>query len=152
MQPWYAQNARYLLENRQQGVTPDGPVVVSLVSGEFEQLALFVRADMPPERIDWRMLVNLPVWVWVNAKAPLQWVLSTVHHIAMARPKELILRFEQGDKVHDVEVGYGHHLPAIADIAAVHEFQWAPLNVGGTIVGRRLEKALLKHQPKGKFL
>lgn len=150
--PWYAQNARYLLENRQQGIVPDGPIVVSLVGGEFDQLALFVRPDMPVDRIDWRMLVNLPVWVWVNARAPLQWVLNTVHHIAAARPKELILRFEQGETIHDIDVGYGHHMPPIADICASHYFQWTPINVGGTALGYRLKKALLSKKKYGEIL
>lgn len=152
MTPWYAQNARLLLQNRQHGITPDGPVVVSLVAGEFDLPTLFVHADMPIDRLDWRMLVNLTVWVWASAKAPIERVLETVYRIAIARPKELILRFEHGDEVHDVEVGYGHHLPGVAGFAPVHQFQWAPINVGGTALGRRLKRALLSKKPNGVFL
>jgi len=152
IRPWYAQNARQLLENRQHGMTPDGPVVVSLVAGEFDHPALFVHADMPHDRLDWRMLVNLTVWVWASSKAPLQQVLDTVYRIATAKPKELILRFEHADIVHDIEVGYGHHLPSVAGVSAVHQFQWSPINVGGTSLGYRLKKALLSKKPNGEFL
>ncbi|MBP9149236.1 MAG: hypothetical protein KBG00_10690 [Rhodoferax sp.] len=110
------------------------------------------RLDLPHDRIDWRMLVNLSVWVWASAKAPLQQVLDTVYRIALVRPRELVLRFEQGDMVHDIEVGYGHHLPATAGVAAVHRFQWAPINVGGSPLGYRLKKALLSKKPNGEFL
>ncbi len=98
------------------------------------------------------MLVNLSVWVFATAAVPLQRVIDTVYRIALARPKDLILRFEQGDTVHDVEVGYGHHLPAVADCYPVHQFQWSPINVGGTVFGRRLKKALLSKKPNGEKL
>jgi len=62
------------------------------------------------------------------------------------------LCFEQGDVLHSVEVGYGHHMPAVADCYPVHQFQWGPINVGGTALGRRLKKALLSKKPTGEFL
>lgn len=150
MRPYYAMNARQLLEKRKAGTTPAAPVVVSFFEGFYpNQETLFVADDMPSERMDWRMLVNLSVWVIVDKSVALEKMLETVFRIALAKPKELILRFEQGDKVHDIEVGYGHHLPAIAGIPAVHEFQWAPINVGGTAMGKRLVKALKLKKPNG---
>jgi len=146
--PWYASNARGLLENRREGHTPDAPVNVSLMGGEFDDIALFVRPDMPAQMLDWRMLVNLDVWLWANPSIPLGQVLATASRIAHARPKELILRFEQGNQIHDIEVGSGTHRPAIADIAAEHTFTWMPINLGGTPIGKRLRDALRTvHKP-----
>ena len=151
--PFYAQNARQLLDNRRLGVAPQKPVVVALCAGHFpDQVTLLASADLPPERMDWRMLVNLSVWVWASATVPLQRVLETVYRIAQARPRELVLCFWQDDVLHSVEVGYGHHLPAVANCFAVHQFQWDPINVGGTHLGRRLKKALLSKKPTGEFL
>lgn len=151
--PFYAQNARQLLDNRRVGAIPQDPVVVALSADYFpDHVTLLVTADFPPERMDWRMLVNLSVWVFAKASVPLQRVIDTVYRIALARPKELILRFEHGGTVHDVEVGYGHHLHAVADCYPVHQFQWCPINVGGTGLGRRLKKALLSKKPDGEKL
>lgn len=153
MRPYYAHNARHLLEQRKGGTTPATPVVVSFFEGFYpNNETLFASEDMPSERMDWTMLVNLSVWVIVDKSIALEKILETVFRIALVKPKELILRFEQGDRVHDVEVGYGHHLPAIADIAAVHEFQWAPINVGGTTIGKRLVKALKLKKKSGEKL
>lgn len=151
--PFYAQNARQLLDNRRIGVVPADPVVVALSGGSFPgHVTLLASADLPAERMDWSMLVNLSVWVLASAKVPLRKVIDAVYRIALARPKELVLRFEHGEKVHDVEVGYGHHLPAVADCYPVHQFQWCPINVGGTGLGRRLKKALLSKKPDGEKL
>lgn len=153
MRPYYAGNARQLLELRKSGQTPDKPVVVTFFEGFYPgQETLFLSDEMPAQRMDWRMLVNLSVWVIVDKTIALETMLETVFRIALARPKELILRFEQGDKVHDIEVGYGHHLPSVAGIPAVHEFQWAPINVGGTSLGKRLVKALKTKSKNGEKL
>jgi len=152
MKPWYATGARQLLQNRKDGLMPEGPVVVSLVGGEFTETALFTRPDMPMDLMDWRMLVNLTVWVWASAKAPLDRIVELTWRIAQVRPKELVLRFEHGDAVHDIDVGSGHHLPAIADISPVHQFFWAPINVGGTALGLRIKKALLSKKTYGEIL
>ena len=152
MTPWYATNARGLLEARKQGKSPPGPVVVSLVGEHFTETALFLRNDMPGDRMDWRMLGDLDVWIWANAQASMQWIVDTTWRIARARPKELVLRFDHGGKVHDIECGSGHHLPAIADIPAVHQFQWAPINTGGTQLGKRIKRALLAAHPYGAIL
>lgn len=151
-QPWYATNARSLLAARREGLTPTGPVVVSLVGQEFGEPALYLRPDVAPERFDWRMLVNLEVWVWASASAPLGWVVDTVWRIAKARPAELALRFEHGGKTHDIDCGSGCHHPAVADIPAVHEFLWLPINTGGTALGYRILRALTNQHPKGQKL
>src|ERR1035437_6484283 len=107
---FYAQNARQLLESRQNGLIPAGPVVVSLVGGNFTETALFVRDDMPLNRLDWRMLVDLDVWVWATKKVALASVIAVTHAVAKAKPKTLFLRFEDTQKhVHDVDVGSGRH-------------------------------------------
>ena len=152
MTPWYATNARGLLEARKQGRSPPGPVVVSLVGQHFTETALFLRPDMPADRLDWRMLVNLDVWVWASAEVSMQWIVDTTWRIARVRPKELTVRFEHSGHVHDVDCGSGHHLPAVADIAPVHQFQWAPINVGGTALGKRIKQALLAAHPYGEIL
>lgn len=152
MKLWYATGARQLLQDRQDGLMPAEPVVVSMVSGEFDETALYVRPDMPQELMDWRMLVNLTVWVWASAKAPLDRIVETTWRIAQARPKELILRFEHGDKVHDIDVGSGYHRPAIAGVLPAHQFWWMPVNVGGTALGLRIKKSLLSKKSYGAIL
>lgn len=146
--PFYATNARDLLETRQQGMVPAGPVVVSLVGGEFSEPVLYVRTDMPADRLDWRMLVNLDVWLWASPAAPLNWLLGIASRIAAVRPKTLFLRFEDAGQVHDVEVGEGIHRPSIADIPAHHSFTWVPINCCGTLWGARLRKALIATHPR----
>jgi len=158
MTAWYAINARQLLDARRQGMTPAGQVVVSLVGGDFPGCtALYLRPDMPADRLDWRMLVNLPVWVWANGRAPLDWLVTTTARIAQARPRELLVRFEQPREVlwtladkqhtevietHDVEVGTGEHRAAIADIPGTHEFTWAPIRLSPTNIAAGLQNAL----------
>lgn len=158
MSAWYAQNARQLLESRQQGMTPDGQVVVSLVGGShLGATVLHVRQEMPVDRIDWRMLVNLPVWVWANGRAPLGWLVATTARIAAARPSELVVRFEQprevsfdfnGEKTtetidtHDIEVGHGTHIPAVSDIPPHHAFWWGPIRLSPTHIAKGIQKAL----------
>ena len=146
--PWYASSARTLLANRREGFTPDSPINVSLMGGEFDDIALFVRPDMPVEMLDWRMLVNLDVHLWANPTVAIGKVLATASRIAHARPKELVLRFEQANHIHDIEVGSATHRPAIADIPAEHTFTWMPINLGGTPLGKRLRDALrTAHKP-----
>lgn len=141
-QPWYALNARQLLAAREAGMRPDGVVQVTLTAAENPPGALLVRPDMPADRLDWRMLVDLPVWLWADASVPFERLAGIARGIAARRPSELLLRFLTGETVHDVEVGYGNHHQAIADIPAEHTFVWLPLNLGGTSVGARLMRAL----------
>lgn len=150
MKPWLAINARNLLEHRQQGWTVDGPVVVSLVGGEFTETALYVKPDMPVEAMDWRMLVNLDVWLWASAKTFLDRVLATAWRIAQVRPKQLNLRFEHQGQIHEIDVGTGWHTQGheAHGLPANHRFFWVPMDVGWTVVGHRIVKALRATYPK----
>lgn len=142
MRPWYAIGARRLLDMRRRGIVPKRSLVVSMIGGDLDDATLYVTADMPLERLDWRMLVNLDVIVWTSAKAELDRIVAVVWHIAQARPKTLYLRFAESDFVHDVYCGTGHHRPAYGEIPAAHEFLWAPVRTVGTEIGRRLMLAL----------
>ena len=152
MTPWYATNARQLLDARRQGMAPNGPVIVSLVGGTFHEPTLYAKPDMPVERLDWRMLVNLTVWVHATAQARMDWLTETVWRSAHCRPAELCIEFHHEGREHAVDCGSGHHLPAIADIPAVHRFWWLPVNVGGTGLGYRLKRALLAQHPSDVML
>ena len=138
MRPWYAINARKLLANRDKGLAPADPVTVSMTE-HYGSLA--VTDDMPLDRLDWRMLVNLDVHLIAGPAAALKRVLAVAAGIANARPKSLYLRF-QHDGWHDVEIGTGLHLPAVLDIPATHRFTWLPINCSGTAVGAKLRQAL----------
>lgn len=153
--PWYAVNARPLLEARKNGWKPVRPVIVSLIGGTFSDLTdttLHVHDDMPIERMDWRMLVNIEVVVWANGTVPLDKVLQVVDGIARARPKRLVLRFEHKDRCHDVEIGAGFHLQAIREIPSIHEFLWMPITHTGSDVENRLRAALVQKHPVGALL
>ena len=87
--PWYATNARDLLEHRRRNLKPVEPVIVSLVGGDFRDVAetvLYARRDMPVDRMDWRMLVDLDVWLWAGTGAAMDWISETAWRIAQARP------------------------------------------------------------------
>jgi hypothetical protein len=99
---------------------------------------------MPTDRLDWRMLVDLDVWLWASAEAPMDWVVDTAWRIAQARPRELIVRFETAQHIHDINLGSGTHRPAVAGLAPEHRFWWLPINVGGTSIGYRILSALTK--------
>lgn len=154
MKPWYATNARGLLALRLKGKNPVGPVVVSLIGQEFNELVLYVEPDMPPAKMDWRMLADLNVWVWASAQASLDWIIDTTWHIAQARPKSLVLRFEHGDHVHDVDCGAGLHRDGVADlkIPAEHQFWWTPANHSYTGIGHKITRALIARHPYGAML
>ena len=145
--PWFASNARTLLEARQNGMSPDGVVTVSMMGSVSGGLTLFVRDDMPTDRLDWRMLVNLPVVVWANSQMPFDRVDAVVHGIAKVRPSDLQLCFVHDEQTHLIDCGSGWHRPPVADIPAAHEFQWNPINLGGTALGYRLKAALKKNHP-----
>lgn len=151
--PWYATGARQLLEARQQGLAPEGTVVVSLVPRHFDGVtALYVRDDMPLPRLDWRMLVDLDVWVWTTKVMPLAAVLGVTHAVARARPKTLFLRFEDTDGVHDIDVGSGWHHAGVEGIPAKHEFHWWPQRTVSTALAGRLQQALCRQQPARTYL
>lgn len=147
LQPWYALNARQLLSARQSGMRPDGVVQVTLTRAESPPGALLVRPDMPADRLDWRMLADLPVWLWSDTSVPLDRLLRVVRDVAARRPSALLLRFIAAEHVHDIEVGSGTHRPAVADIPAEHAFVWLPLNLAGTTIGARLTRALQRVAP-----
>lgn len=143
MKPWYAGNARQLLEARKHGQTPDGPVVVSMIGTVPGGMNLYVNEDDPLERLDWRMLVNLEVWVWADASTPLSRLMAICSHIAKARPQRLVLRFNGSGETHDVEIGSGQHHRALSDIPAQHDFVWAPMASTFTNVADQLRTALV---------
>lgn len=148
--PWYASNARELLESRQQGMKPEGWVTVALGGGKFASPMLSVRSDMPAERLDWQMLAGLKVQVEATPRVPVERIEAIVHGIAGAKPAELRLHFSTPDgDTHQIDVGSGVHLPPVADVPAVHNFFWAPLSLRGTNGERALVRSLLRHQPKG---
>lgn len=142
MKPWYAINARNLLDVRRQGVKPQGPVVVSLVGGDFAETVLYVKPDMPVDAMDWRMLVNLDVWVWGGVGAAIERIVATAWRVAQSRPAQLHVRFEHKQAMHEVECGTGWHQGGANGWPSDHGFLWWPLNVGGSVVGRRLCTAL----------
>lgn len=148
--PWYAANARDLLQARQQGMKPDGYVTVSLIGGEFDGPTLYVHDDMPVDRLDWRMLAGLLVVIEAGSGVDLERLLRVVRDIAAVMPEDLRLHFQTPDgDVHEVEVGCGWHTPAIADIPAFHAFMWNPFAMRGTRVERGLKDALRRQTPAG---
>lgn len=151
--PWYAGNARDLLDMRRQSLRPERPVNVSLMgSVPDENLTLYVRDGMPAERLDWRMLVNLDAIVWADTGTPFDRLTTTLWRIAQARPHGLQLCFLHADAWHLIDLGSGYHLPAVADVPALHEFLWCPLNFGGTAYGHRLRTAITKTHKTGVTL
>lgn len=167
MTPWYAVNARDLLEARRHGALPAGPVVVSAIGGDFGRVAsatLYVHEDMPADRMDWRMLVNLEAWVWADRTVPLVRLLQLLDGVARARPRRLCLRFDQPwswvspagrefvADVHDVDIGEGYHVLAVRDLPDMHEFHWCPFPLNFTPVESRLCQAARGLHPEGTVL
>jgi hypothetical protein len=168
MRPWYAANARNLLETRRKGLAPSGPVIVSLIGTiEGSETTLYVHDDMPAERMDWRMLVNLEVWIWSDPSVALSRLLNIVDRIARARPRRLVLRlnypyrftWSDDERVHDeeigthdVEVGSAIHREAISDIPAQHEFVWMPFGVTHTPISAQMQHELEQKNGKVAFL
>ena len=150
MRPWYASNARTLLEARQQGMKPQGWVTVTLVGGQHDQPTLYVRDDMPADRMNWQMLAGLHVVVVAGPSASPERIERVVRDIAAVKPEELRLHFVTPDgDLHQVDVGTGVHHPAVGDMPACHDFHWAPIALRGTRGERALVRALLRHQPGG---
>lgn len=147
--PWYASNARDLLDMRRMGLKPERPVNVSLMGPiPDSNLTLYVREGMPADRLEWRMLVNLDVIVWADSGIPFDRVMATVWTIAKARPAGLQLCFLHRDAWHLIDCGSGYHCPPVEDVQALHTFHWHPINVGATAIGYRLKAAMNKtHKP-----
>ena len=148
--PWFATNARALLATRKQGEKPAGVVAVSLIPNNAQSAinrqVLQVHDDMPIERLSWRMLVNLNVWVLADSQAPIDRVCAVVGRIAQARPATLILRFQHGQDVHDIDLGNGMHVD-VPGIAKIHRFTWCPINLTGSKLGAQLRRALSATHP-----
>lgn len=146
MRPWYATNARDLLETRRQGFKPDRPVHVSLMGPVFDELTLYVHDDMPLDRMDWRMLVNVEVVVLAQSSVPFDRITSVLKGIAKAQPSELQLCWLHRDEWHLIDCGSGVHM------ADLHDFLWEPINLGATAMGYRLKAALHKAIAPGAHL
>ena len=143
--PRFATNARNLLEARQNGFAPAETVHVTLVGGQFDGTALYVREEMAPASLDWRMLVNLDVQLWAGLAIPLDRVVDCSIALAQAKPKTLFLRFlDSQARIHDLDLGSGHHHGGAPEVGInpEHSFLWFPINTGGTALGYRLLKAL----------
>lgn len=144
IRPWYAANARQLLEARKQGFMPTGPVIVSLVGGEWDVTTLYVHSDMPIAKLDWRMLVNLEVWLWATPAVALDRVTEVALQIAKVRPKTIFVRMEVGAVIHDVQIGDGFHLGKfVPEVPAIHEFSVSISNNTGSPFGAALRRALM---------
>lgn len=166
MKPWYANGARQLLDMRRNGQKPAGPVVVSLIGGTFHGVASMVLHldDEPADRLDWRMLVNLEVWLWADGTVPLERVLVLLDGIARARPKRLCLRFDRPwshvtpsgvefeQSTHDVDIGAGYHHAAQPGLDELHSFVWEPIALNHNPVERRLARAALARHRAGTVL
>jgi len=138
---WYAVNARDLLEHRKHGELPTNPVSVVVGRGEAPYPALYLHDDMPLERMDWRMLVNLDVWLWAGFSVPLERIKRIAKDIAQVQPSVLILRFaDTTGFTHDVELAFSTHQPGYPEhgIKPVHDTTWRPLNLTGSTFGTRL--------------
>lgn len=148
--PWYAVNARALLETRRQGMKPEGWVTVALAGGQFDGTTLYVHDDMPLDRLDWRMLAGLQVVVEAAPVVTVDRIERVVRGIAAVKPEELRLHFATPDgDLHQIDVGTGVHHAAVGDLPACHDFHWAPIALRGTRGERALVRALLQHQPGG---
>lgn len=164
MNPWYAVNARDLLETRRQGMKPTKPVVVSTIGGDFGHPTLYVHDDMPAERLDWQMLANVEAWLWTDDSVPVGRVLQLLDGIARARPRRLCLRFDHPwswvspggyefeVNTHDVDIGAGYHTIAIRDLPDLHEFHWDPCPLNFTPLESRLAQAAMRKHRRGTVL
>jgi hypothetical protein len=151
VKPWYATNARDLLETRQQGKRPAGAVVVSLVGGGFVDVARQPRCTCS-RTCRWTAGLadaGQPRGVAVGRPcgAALDWMLATASRIAQARPSrsDAALRGRRGE-VHDVEVGTAIHLPRFAAFRQ-HGFT-GPDQLRGTQWGAKLRHALIATHPR----
>lgn len=151
---WLPLNGRALLERRRNGTVPVGPVNVSMDLREHDDIGfagtvLTLRASDPAARMDWRMLVNLDVWVWADDGQPINRVQAVVRDIAGVCPKSLFLRFvDTNGFVHDVDCGTGTHRAGapVHGVPAEHSFIFCPINTAGSRLGRALCRSLNNNQ------
>lgn len=132
---------------RRQGLKPGKPVHVAFTEPAVDGLTLY-----PQQVPDWRALVGLEVIVWADQSTPFLDVARAVVAIAHARPAELQLCFYHADAWHLIDCGSGRHMQALDDIPARHEFQWQPVNLGGTPMGYRIKAALHQTLKPGAYL
>lgn len=136
-----------LCEMRRQGLKPGAPVHVAFTDPAVDGLTLH-----PAHVPDWRALVGLEVIVWADPSTPFVDVARAVVAIARARPAELQLCFLYLGTWHLIDCGSGRHMPALLDIPARHEFQWQPVNLGGTAKGYQIKAALHQTLKPGAYL
>lgn len=141
--PWYATNARNLLDARKHGMVPESQVNVSLIGQpDSNDVTLIVREDMPVDRLDWRMLVNLNVLVISDIETPFIRSQTVLKNIAKCRPAWLQFALLAGDEYHVVDCGSGIHLAAFGEFQGHHDFCWFPMAPKQTPIARRATKAL----------
>lgn len=146
---WYPLNGRNLMLQRKRGVVPSGYINVVLdVSDQdvgYLGPVLTLRSDEPTERMDWRMLVNLDVWVWADETQPLDRLIAVLRDIVAMKPKTLAVRFlDPTGEVHDVDCGSATHMAGAPahGIPDEHTFLFHPMNLAGSRLGRELCRAL----------
>jgi len=141
--PWFAINARNLLDSRMHGMVPESQVNVSFIGQpQTDDITLIVRDDMPVDRLDWRMLVNLNVMVLADKTTPFSRAQRALQDIAKCRPAWLQFALLFGDEYHVVDCGSGFHIAAVGAIQGRHEFVWFPLAPKQTPIARRATQAL----------
>ena len=141
--PWYATNARNLLDARKHGMVPESQVNVSLIGQpDSRDITLIVREDMPVDRLDWRMLVNLNVLVISGIETPFARAQAVLKDIAKCRPSWLQFAIFAGDDYHVVDCGSGMHIPSAGEFRGHHDFYWFPMVQKQTPLSRRAAQAL----------
>lgn len=132
---------------RRKGLKPGFPVHVAFTEPAVDGMTLH-----PHNVPDWRALVGLEVIVWADPSTAFVDVARAVLAIAKARPAELQLCFLHLGTWHLIDCGSGRHFPAVLDIPERHEFQWEPVNLGGTPMGYQIKAALHKTLKPGAYL
>jgi hypothetical protein len=122
---------------------------VSLIGGEFREAAntLYLREDMPLERMDWRMLVDVEVHLWANRATPLaQGAAGPRRHRARG-PRPVPALRQPGGTVHDIDIGDGlPHAPRPRHPRGA-PLHLVPNEQRRQQVGAKLRRALLAQHP-----
>ncbi|AMM23011.1 hypothetical protein [Variovorax sp. PAMC 28711] len=153
---WFPTNGRALLEQRRKGLMPASAVNVNLDVAARDELCfvghvLTVAPHMPIERMNWRMLANLAVWIWADDSVPIERLVQVAYDIVAVKPAALFVRFvDPKGFVHDVDCGSGIHEPGYPEhgIEPDHDFIFCTLNLAGTRLGFEVSRALRRAQPK----
>jgi hypothetical protein len=146
---WFATNARNLLESRRNGYVPSGPVVVSMIGGEYPEAAdtLYLREDMPLERMDWRMLVDVEVHLWANRKCRWAACSRLSRQSRAPGPRGLSCASEPTAASCTTSKSATASTCARSRHPREHRFTWCPINLTGSGVGAKLRRALLAQHP-----